>query len=526
MCQRGVALEKTADWKNCLVDPSRADKFCVEKKYPVLFPDPTYEKPENFIMTNCSHNDVVGLTNRYFKEAKNTFVANVSLIENILDELVSLLRPHFNGPISLSKFLEDKKGRMAGRYHSAALDVHRNGFDAVKHSRVSAFIKNELYGEMKPPRMIMGRDPRYNLLYGCYTTPLEHAMTQLPQISKGRNFLERGKQFFDCVFGSWILEGDFSKYESTQRYELLRLVELGIWNRLLDEHHFRVVWKLFQIKMVKRGHTTNGTKFYFEQCRGSGDMDTGLFNSLLTWVSCRYFEIVNGYGKGNFICDGDDNLMKIPVGSQPKNTFSEFGFDAKLVVRTDYHDADYCSGKFIQFAKGQFVYVQNINKMMQSLPVFRKTKFEHCKGVYYHSLGYMYAQLYCGMPFFRDIAHFLCSFSRHKRYVSTEMLNEINPSHTEAFQRSHDLKMEFDEDLVLIELCMAFGHSLESLSSISRFFRTSTIILDDAEDKKYNATKPPAVKISPAEADVVQQLMVATVLNQQLPPEYHHFGPI
>jgi hypothetical protein len=357
----------------------------------------------------------------------------------------------------------------------------------------------------------MGRDPRFNLIYGLYTTPLESAMKHLPEISKGRNFKQRGNQFFEKIYGQNIAEVDFSKYESTQRLEILRLVELGLAKRLMCDADYQIFQQLFTAKMRKRGTTLSGTKFEFWYCRGSGDMDTGLFNTLITWVACRYFEIYNKTGHYNFICDGDDNLMKIPIG-HPKlvDTFAHFGFEAKLKVLSDYHDAEYCSGRFVQYQPGKFYYVQDVRKMMEQLRIFRKTQFNHCKGTYYHSLGYMYKVLYPDFPLYSSIASFLMRIAPNKR-VQVEMLNEINPSHTEAFKGSKGLEMLINKESLEVEIGMCFGLQQGEIRRLSDWYDAKIVTLRQEEDKRYNVTSAPAELLTKFEQDVVEQLMETSV---------------
>lgn len=510
ICQINSVLERSAGWKHTSLKDI-CFGLCCEVSYPLLYLNPSVDSIDTLIMRNCHHNDVVGLKNRYLKETNNHFVADVNVIDRILDELADLLRPNFNGPLSLREFVECKKGALRKRYNDAATSVLTNGFDLRHHSKISAFIKNEVYNELKPPRMIMGRDPRFNLIYGLYTTALEHAMQFLPEVSKGRNFIGRGQQFFDKIFGADILEVDFSKYEATQRLKLLRIVEIGLWRRLIPSH-LQYLEQLFIAKMRKKGRTLNNVEFEFYACRGSGDMDTGLFNTLLTWVSCRYFEIVNRSGNFNFMCDGDDNLMRIPIGLKYRNTFADFGFDAKIIHRTDYHDVDYCSGKFVQSKPGNFIYVQNLNKLMASLPVFRKLKFSHCKGTYYYSLGFMYKRLYGRFPVYSAIAQFLMSFSPNRK-VSTEILEAINPSHCLAFKNSSVDLIDIDEEQCLVELAMCFNHPVSELKRLHSWYEEHTVTLQPDEDRRYNPSKTPATVLSAVQLDTVESILYSSVLS-------------
>lgn len=512
MCCEGCPVCVSAPWKHATVNPKISDVYCEPKDYPIIFGNPNLTPNPTIIMTSCHHNAFIGLKNRYLKEAAPSLTYNYNIVESILDKLCQELKPYYDGPITLQQFLSKKKGKLAGRYDNACRKILKdNHFDIYKDNKMQAFIKNEIYSEEgKPPRMIMGRDPKFNLIYGLFTTSLEHAMINLPQISKGKNFIDRGKQFHDLIFGDLILEGDCSKFEGSQRLELLRQIELGIWKRLESTPNYKLLENIFSSKMRKQGFTNHGVYFDFWYCRGSGDMDTGLFNTLLMYVACRYFEIINNFGNGNFICDGDDNLIKIPIGCRNfQNTFKEFGFDAKLILRNDYHDANYCSGKFIQYSNNKFIYIQDVIKLMNNLPIFKKSNFINCKADYYHSLGYMYKIIYQQIPLFNNISNFLLR-NTPNYHVKTEILNDINPSHCEAFKNSTYL-LDLDLNVCNVEICMCFNIGMGQLDTYCDWYDRSIISFEKTECKKYNNSKTPRVRLSEVEIEQVYQLLVTGI---------------
>lgn len=486
-----------------------------------MFPDPSLHgrTAERFIMTSCVHNDEVGLKNRYMKVSANRFnIKHPELFQQAVSELVQELKKHFTGVKSLRDLLARKKGRLRKRYNDAATDILKNGFHLEKHSKIKAFIKNEVYNELKPPRMIMGRDPRFFLAYAPLIESIEEALRELPEVSKGLNFEQRGKQFFDKIYGEWILEVDFSKFESTQSLELLAEIELAIIFGLIEAGFFGYATKVWVAKMKGEGYTLQQIFFIIFCVRISGEVDTGCFNTSITWVAVRYFELVNKFGIRNFICDGDDNLVKIPVGANFENTFAEFGLDAKLALRTDYHDVGYCSGKFIQITPGIFHYVQDPRKLMQNLPVFRKKKFEHCMGVYYHSLGYMYKTLYPNFPLYSNIGEFLMRMAP-ERHVSVEMLNEINSSHAEAFVKTQR-KVGIDYDLVRVEMAMCFDYTVEEIRRYEQWYDNNIVVLPPENNKRFNAEKTPAVLLSDQQIDQVEQIIRNSVENHKFSKSY------
>lgn len=462
------------------------DIDCRSRKYEIIYEVPKMFKKDMYIMNSCAHNEYVGFHNRYLKETANSCTYDRSTVDEILDRLSCELKEHWKGTLTLKQFMDTKKGTKYTRYSDAVRKINDRGYDVNKHSKSSAFVKNELYGEVKPPRMIINRDTRFNLDYGRYTLALEHCMMALPQFSKGKDFFERGKQFAEIIQDEqyWILEGDASKFEGTQRPELLEHIELGIWKRILNEKEYKHIEKVFNAKLKKAGVTENGVAFSFHGCRGSGDMDTGLFNSILMYVACRYFEIKNNFPWiGKFMVDGDDNVIRMPKVDNYTNTFAHFGFDAKLILRKDYHDVDYCSGKFLRLDATNFMYVQNIVKIVNNMSVFRKIKFNHCKAQYYHSLGYMYKVIYGDIPLFKEFSDFLLR-STEGHYVSTEILEELNPMYKEVFKKHENKNPKIAEANLEIELCMLFDLSPGYCNEFRRHFGNGMIKFDWNESRR------------------------------------------
>jgi len=490
-CTLGAFENKPfATWKRAMIstgDNNQKSLRCegvVHKFFEFEF----FEKMPVIVMTNCQHNEVNSFHQRYLKET-GEFEYNKlddDLVESIIEELAKKLRPHFDGPITINQFLEDKKGRLGVRYSKAYNDLFSNRRGLREISRMTAFIKKEKYNDKtKSPRFIMGRDPRFNLLYGLYTTPMEHAFTKLEQVAKGKNFLERGKQFKNLV-GGWYLENDFSKFEGSQRIEILSY-ELRLFEKLLskaDFKNFRAVWLE---KLKKRGYTLNGIKFSFQGCRGSGDMDTGLGNTLLNYISMKYFLIKNGVPSERFMVDGDDGLAGVPRDKDDYiNTFSDFGFDAKLILKKDYHDVDFCSSKFIQIQHGVYYQVQNLDKLLTNIGTVLDEKFASSAAEYYASLGYMYQVVYKQIPVYQQLGDYLRRFHDGKHYVSPNIMTH-NYGIKEAFVNSKNMSFEVNHELAYLEVMLTSGKSPIELESLCKQF-SAKAVLDERYTRKLKTT--------------------------------------
>jgi len=470
----GAELESLAKWKSAVVTPVSLTEFklhkkCKDKLYYKAIELPV-EQEEVLVMRNCLHNDVTALHNRYLKETPRMSISR-KIVTKYCDELISLLRPHFDEKSSISEFISAKKGKLRQRYLESLHALKNEGFDFMKDSRIKMFIKNERYNEVKPPRAIMGRDPKFNIIYSMYTTPLEHALMQLPQICKGKNFLGRGVLFKNIMSSSYV-EIDYSKFEGSQRAKLLCWVEKYILNKFYPGDD--LINKLFDAKLIKDGTTCNGVKFKFFGTRGSGDMDTGLFNTILNWIACRYYEDVNNTGgHGRFIVDGDDGVIGVNNRNATNiNTAKQFGFDAKIILRDDYHDVEFCSSKFIEINHGVYYQVQNMKKLLNNVQYVINPEFYKSLPTYFGSLGFMYKQLYKNIPVYYEFGCYLAScFSG---YVSTNMCEKFSYIASEAFKASES-KFTVDIPLCKAEIALSFGMSHEKLDWLQGWFNTSKL---------------------------------------------------
>jgi len=463
------------------------EQFCETMKFPVLYKLHQNEPQERFCMNNCYHNSYVGLRNRYLKEDTNTLTYDRKIMEQIVDELADLLRPHLGNFPSLDEIVATRSGTAKARYVEAIHKISQNGFNPLKNSRISAFIKRELYDEDKTPRMIMGRDPRFNLLFSKFTTWVENALPKVRQFSKGKNFVERGRQFEEIYSDMHrIIEGDFSKFESTQKRQLLEDVELGLFYRLLEKHAYLIFEKIFGVKMHKVGWTAHGMKFYFWLCRGSGDMDTGLGNSLVSWCGCRYFEIKNGLEPGNFAVDGDDNYIRWTHSHDNYyDSFAELGLDSKLILRNNYWDVNYCSGKFVKYDGKRFIYIHNLRKVFANNSYLKvQNSLQFCVGEYLAGLGIMYRNIYKGSRLMEAYSKFLLRPFETKypgELVRTKAIVDRAGEYklVDLYDLQSSCFVELDDHHFSNELVMAFGMSYVEQSNMIEYFDNTFMKIPD-----------------------------------------------
>jgi hypothetical protein len=484
-CAHPCDLEPIAKWKCAkLIDKGVTDHKAISCKKGVFveaFKLPFNRVGPPTVFTSCSGNEIAGFRNRYLKPTEPLRLKK-DVLNTAINDFLEIITPHFDSKIAYEDFLNAKHGQLGQRYLRATKQLLEKGFDVRRDSKVTPFVKKEkIFDDTKPPRLVYARDPIFNILYALYTVPLEHALVKLPQVAKGCNFLERGEKF-SRLLGSWLCENDYSKFESTQRVQLYDMIQNRIFRHFYgnDAHLF----KLLEAKLHKRGTTLRGVMFEFFGMMGSGEMDTGLFNTIFNWIACRYFEIVNGLGKGEFLVDGDDGVIKVPVGCVPINCFSDFGFTAKLIVRPDYHDVEFCSSKFMQVSPGVYYQVQDLTKLLASIPYMINEEFIPHLDTYYSSLGFMYDVIYHDIPVYSDMAKFLQTCNINNRRVCTTMTQKATYGASEAF--SHG-KQGFvvDKDLCLIELSLLFNLGLSEIDYMRSWFNTHSLLFPSQNSLPY-----------------------------------------
>jgi len=512
-CCEHMALPPMASWKAIhprkvpLCIPPKWDA-CVSKSFDVYWRLPECFRQPVYIMTPCSHNEFVGLRGRMLKETEHRYSIDQTLVSQILDEIAAMIKFEQCDvtPLSLTVALSNVPSSKLLRYESAINDIYERGCAGPKFAENSAFVKTEIYSEMKCPRIITNVNPEFNLWWSKFIDPLEHAMLTLPFVTKGRNYVERGEAFFDRVYGQAYLEGDCSRAEAHQRSEFISDSEFGLVSRLYTRLEDLFAYKHgLELSAIKIGTTSNGVKFAYKGCVGSGIRSTGFGTTLRVAIAARAFEILNNTGGFyNFVVDGDDNIIKIPFGMNSWiDTFSMCGFDAKLIYRTDYHDVDFCSGKFIQNKLGQFMFVQNIRKLLTNAAVIKKTNFKHVS-THFATLAVMYEKMYPGFPVIRALVQCM-KRNTSGVHFSRRIADEMNPSFLHSFDRP--AKPFQLDSTVYAEIDLCFGVNYLECKWLEQFFSNCDFGLRRDECKRLRAFRLQGQRIDSSIVDIVDDIL-------------------
>lgn len=462
-----------------------------------IFEAPLLERDPVIIMAGCRHNVIESLKCRYLKHTPNIGKLDMDLVMKIVEHLADAMRPSYQPEFSFNKFVKAKPGALRKRYLKAYKQMLNGEVSLSKIDTISAFVKNERYFEEgKSPRMIMGRDPRFNILYARFISRLEYSFFKLPQVANACDYWMCGEKF-QKLLGAWMFENDMSKYESSQRKFHLYL-EFLVYAKVVAPDEVSDLATLFAVKMKKKGRA-EGVEFEFDFCRGSGDMDTSLGNGVINYLATMYFMIKNFCDKevcefetcgcifDKFVLKGDDNYGKCPVGCKLNNTFLDWGFDAKLKLNVEPRKTEFCSGQFVELADGRFYYVQKLKKLIQSLEVCINPQFIKNGWVahYYKSLGLMYSALYGSLPIYCDIAAFLLTAS-DKFGINTNLTTESYGANEGFKHHKHNIQKVDVCDITYADIVLNNDLSFTEAHQLALYFQKTALIFPPEFSRRCN----------------------------------------
>jgi len=203
-----------------------------------------------------------------------------------------------------------------------------------------AFQKCEAYPSVKPPRNISNVDKRHVVRYLRYTLRVSallkentawYAFGHTPEV-----IAERVHEF--CKQQPEINETDFSKFDGTIA-ELLRLLELMVYERIFDPEHHEELQSLFNQTLFRDFRTKYGVCYNCGTGRCSGSACTSVGNSLINAFLCFVvlrrcgLSVSEAYAKLG-LYGGDDGLSYFPDNEVMDKVMKEFQVVTKSCVKT------------------------------------------------------------------------------------------------------------------------------------------------------------------------------------------------
>nr|WRQ65481.1 RNA-dependent RNA polymerase [Tolivirales sp.] len=326
---------------------------CVTNRY--TYPHATFRTPgSNCVWTHngCQCNQVLALTHRHQ-------VATPPMIETIdFADIKAMIPKETLQPYSRAEVIACYSGLWRTKYQRAYNDYKDYGLQN-KHSYLSLFCKDDLEmgSPSKAPRAIQFRHPIFMLEQARFTKPVEkwfynqrdewntRIVGKSDPFTIAREIKNKAQCFQDPVF----LLLDASKFDSCVDVKWLKYCT-EIYRCLFGKRWSRKINYLWSKTYVNRGFTRKGVQFKTWGTRMSGDMDTGLGNSIIMWTMLKGFLRHAGV-KGSILVNGDDSVVVIERRNLNKckdmSYFTRNGFNMKFEIAMDESEVEFCQARIL-----------------------------------------------------------------------------------------------------------------------------------------------------------------------------------
>lgn len=304
-------------------------------------------------------------------------------------------------------------------YTNAALDLALKPLEA-RDAEITAFLKAEKWRELKAPRVISPRCPRYLLETGRYLHPIEkHVYRAIeeaagyPVVMKGYTqerraevLLHHGNAFKDPMYVG-LDASKFDQHVSRDALKFEHHVYLSAYNRD-PELRKMLRWQL-KNKCFFNG-VDGKVKWTTLGGRMSGDMNTALGNCILSAIMLLAYSEAVGV-RMRCVVDGDDCVAVMErkdvarFVDQLKDWYLERGFRMKVERPCRFERVEFCQCTPVLVA-GQWTLVRNPRKALaQDMSWIQKGGVRHQDVVAATGVGGLAA--YSGVPVLEELYRFM-----------------------------------------------------------------------------------------------------------------------
>lgn len=302
----------------------------------------------------CWCNDYIAL--RYRHQVATPCLDKDEHLHQPRTHLWQLLGPKLQ-PMKRWKVVRSYRGPWRAKYAQAQLERDETGLQH-RHRNVRLFNKSDL--EMahpsKAPRAIQYRHPIFGLEQARYTKPLEKWFYAIKD-EYGTNIVGKSDPFTiaKCLqtkssffANPAFLMLDASKFDSCVDIKWLQLCADFYCAMFPHTDTRRIRW-LWSRTLQNNGKSRSGVKYKTSGTRMSGDMDTGLGNSIIMWSLLKTYLVKAQIFKHSILVNGDDSIVVIEQSqlSQARDlsVFKQLGFNMKFEVALEFNQLEFCQSK-------------------------------------------------------------------------------------------------------------------------------------------------------------------------------------
>lgn len=230
-------------------------------------------------------------------------------------------------------------------------DLERKNFKLSQNSLLGkTFPKSEFYEAPKDARLINSRSDDFKIRLGPYIKMIEDQVYKDPHFVKGYPVDKLPNKLIKLKSWDYILETDYSSFESSFSYEYVQVVEMVMFKFFLQNNPetLRILLSAYESRpgheRVQRMFNKNYS-ISVTGCRLSGELWTSLGNGFSNLMNMLFLCKINDIKCDGFV-EGDDGLFGMDKPLLTKEHFAQLGFVIKMEYVNQVQDTTFCGNTF------------------------------------------------------------------------------------------------------------------------------------------------------------------------------------
>nr|QZZ63386.1 hypothetical protein [Leuven Tombus-like virus 4] len=350
----------------------------VTRRVGTVYANPTHCDKEFGLHTHTVRDEYQTICNRHLKEtpvpdlASNAWHHFVSAMRKLSRRIGSVRSA------TLASVMSGKTGRRRKRFMQGAMELAVEGI-TKRDSKITEMQKLEMYEAnklaVKEDRGIQYRSVKYNVALARELHNVERRVIGMHEngthpVMKGATPQQRAERLAMASLAYKVplyLLMDHSRFDAHVSIELLR-----------EEHKFylrcrkgsKYLARLLRSQLLNKGKSKGGIKYVSKGKRMSGDINTGLGNTILNYCIIKAWLNASGV-KGTIFLDGDDSVVIIENDDYGKllpleEFMLKLGMVTEMEKTNEFWKVEFCQSRPV-LVDGTVRFVRNPHKVLATV---------------------------------------------------------------------------------------------------------------------------------------------------------------
>ncbi len=246
-------------------------------------------------------------------------------------------------------------------------DLQTSGYYSNYSGIIKTFMKAEVYGKPTDPRNISTFDSNMKIPYAAYIYPVMDMLKNYPFYAFGNSPREVAARVSEiCANSKMVVCQDVTRMDGYVN-EFCRQIEAMLLTHMYPVEQHAEILELHAASYNNAAVTSFGTWYDQEFSRGSGEMGTSAFNTILTLFMMFLAYVYDGYTmdeawirlKLYCVAGGDDGV----AGDVSVNSVIRSGRDVGFIVKAPFYERGETGVNFLARIYGPEVWHGDPNSM-------------------------------------------------------------------------------------------------------------------------------------------------------------------